>query len=88
MSTASAPRTYDPKKYRIVKVEYDHSTFHYEPQKKILFWWKGIIAGWDWGEPYIAKCGGFEAAKQVILDEIDSQRKPKRTVVHDRHKHS
>ena len=80
MSTTSAPRTYDPKKYRVTKVEYDSHDFYYEAQRKFLFWWISL------GEGH-ARYQEFEGAKARIFKEIDSKRKPRRIVVHDRHKH-
>lgn len=87
MSTESAPRTYNPKKYRILKVEYSSSDYHYEPQVRALFWWI-TLREWDRDDYGKIICNNFESAKAALIRHIDNKRKPKKGVVHDRHKYT
>lgn len=90
MGEEQESRTYDPKKYRIVKVtpgnpnEDPYCVVH----KKRLFWWrlylhKTFVFGQDI-EYCAQKFPSFDKAKEALLARIEPDKKPKIEVVYDK----
>ena len=81
--------TYDPKRYRILKLTLPNERPTYIVQKRVLWWWSDWLTRkiTYWGlcpTDYTIHFTSFHEAKAALLTKINSQRKPKREVVLDR----
>ena len=76
-------RTYDPKRYRIVKITPPGLKSYYIVQKKFLWWWLDWVKN-DSIRNWTATFPSFDTAKDALLKNIDQQGKVKREVILDR----